>query len=274
MTMQNQRLARKGAVLGLALAAALFAARPVAAQPLSPDPYNPWTSMYTPFTYPMAPGSSPSIPNQARVGLLGPRGVGGEFSLDGANDNLFGRGGNRRLYYNGDDLGVGGAPELNADQKYYQDRLEREKRYFEAQREKDPKKRAALLRQWEAENRRANLNMSRAPAPASRTRRSAAGAATARAAGAAGTRAATPRPSRGETRGPAAAPPNTPAAANRTTPAPRPPGTPAIRRPERGRELTPAETLRRAEESGRTGPPASPPNETEAASGTNTPRPR
>lgn len=269
MTMRCPTLSWPGAVLGLALAIMISVPASSRGQNTT-DPYNPWNWMYNPYTMPMSPSANPAIPNQARIESMGSGTRAFDESIDGytGSGGLFGRGGGR-FGYSGT-----GDPEDRVyrpnrdDGDFYRDKQDREARYFEAKKEKDPKKRAEMLKKIQIENRRAALGLdsrktkkkpkSGASAPLS-TRRSETAAGSAR-----GTTATGRGRSASATNGLRSST-TTPGASSTTT---RPRGAAATRRPgssagvttnpsdttapSAGRDLTPEETLRRAQNFGRT----------------------
>jgi hypothetical protein len=267
MTMRRPTCSWLGWVFGLTLAVVISVPTPSRAQSTT-DPYNPWNWTYNPYTVPMSPDANPAIPNQARSEALG---TGTRFfdqSLDGyfARDNLFGRGGGR--------FSAGGSVAGLEDQSYrpnrndgdfYRDQSERNAKFFEAQREKDPKKRAQLMKELEAENRRAALGLSNlrsrsgskasSAAPLS-TRRSGTplgirrGGSTTRSDGASATRSGTTTTTR--PRAAATTPRSRASSALGGSSSLTPTRPSAGARSSTNRELSPAETLRRAEDFGRT----------------------
>lgn len=139
-------LVLRASLLSLTVALGSGIAQNAHAQFQTTDPYDPYGQYYKPFTYPIQQNSSQSLPNQARLSEIGSglRGSGAFDSIDGAGEDLFGRGVGRLE-------GIGGPNryyEPNAGDTFYADQLKREQKYFEAMNQKDRRKRAALLREY------------------------------------------------------------------------------------------------------------------------------
>jgi hypothetical protein len=163
----HDRRSPRGAPAALALVLALALAPAADAQTLGPDPYQPFNSMYKPFVYPTAPPSG-GIPNMGRLDAIGSmaspsRGFANYLDSVGAGtSNPFGRGAGTvsrfTPYYQSyrqldEDFGRRYSP--NAQDDFYRDQADRHRRYIQALRERDPKKRQALLKDLEADNRKA-----------------------------------------------------------------------------------------------------------------------
>ncbi len=177
----KRRGMRTGLAAPLGLAAALLASacRDAGAQYAGSIPFDTWGAAYDAYVYPIAP-TNPSIPNGARFNaneLGGPnqfnnlRGF-GPTSMDSGNVNPFGLGsaptldpGSRsrlgpysggryvpywsvnRLY--DQDYGRTYTPNEKADAEYYSNRERRDGLYAEAMSERDPVKRAELMKKAE-----------------------------------------------------------------------------------------------------------------------------
>lgn len=144
-----------------------FAPAALPAQTLGPDPYQPFNSLYKPFVYPNAPPMG-GIPNMGRLDYLGSapspsRSFAGYLESVGAGTpNPFGRPrGNVSRFtpyyrsYRQFDSEFQRQVGSSTPDEFYRDQDERHRRYIEALRERDPKKREALLKQLEADNRAA-----------------------------------------------------------------------------------------------------------------------
>lgn len=155
------------------LAAAAFLAlatwtQPGLAQPHTPDPYKPYNSQYQDFVFPTAP-INPALPGSARREIdrfygnsanqfgdytqsLSGTGLGFD-PLDPSGRFSGGLGvpyyeSNRRYDQN---FGRIYAPNREADEDFNRRQQERTRRYFEALKERDPKKRAQLIREIDQE---------------------------------------------------------------------------------------------------------------------------
>jgi hypothetical protein len=149
----------------LALAAAAAAclawglAGPARAQSVGVDPYDPWTYQYRASIYPGAVGLS-ALPNQARIASMpstsAPLNLDNPFSDQAAATRAGGRfvPYYARNYRNPDRARNAVTPNgretsyvANANDTFYQRQQDRDRRFFEALRERDPRKRAQLLRE-------------------------------------------------------------------------------------------------------------------------------
>jgi hypothetical protein len=176
--MLTRRPLGSAAVLALALAAGVWlAASPVYGQ-LTPDPYNivgEFNSQYEPFMFAREPNADSMIPNQSRFrSRAGFRGanrfqsyLNDTDSLDGESDPgaNYRRSGAGTRYFDAfrrydDGFGRVYRPNEKADQSFYSDLDERNQKYFEARKEKDPRKRAQLLREYNLEKLRASRSLS------------------------------------------------------------------------------------------------------------------
>lgn len=143
-------------LIGGLLAAAAAGAR---GQSIGVDPYDPWNAQYRPFIFPTAP-PNPGMPNQGRMDLIGGPTTFGSY-LDSVG-----------LATGGDPFGRGGRPggrflpyymahrqsrsddrtyQANRDDTFYEGQQAREDRLRQAQRIKDPQKRAAAIRKIQRE---------------------------------------------------------------------------------------------------------------------------
>jgi hypothetical protein len=255
--MKNKsRLGRVLLPLAIVLAAVTTGGR-ARAQLTDPDPYHPWNWATQPFAIPMPASANPAIPNQGRVGMIGAGGGAYVESIDGAGLDLFGRGVGR-LETSDYDSAIGldrsYRPNATVDRGYYEGRQALDKKYFDAINEKDPKRRAVLLKQWEDASRRAALSIS-----TTRRRRSTTNAPS-------GTAAAVPPVAAPRATAPSAVARPRAAATTLPTPGtPTPRANPSLRVPDaRSSSALPSEVLRRSRETGRpqpTEPPRLPADE-------------
>ena len=172
------RITARAFVLSVGLLGCLMsAATESRAQFIGVDPYDPWNAMYRPFVFPNAPRQGSAIPNQSRIGSMGPGNstFGSSDPFDTSSSNA-GRsfGGRFTPYYlrshrytepaesgsQGYSIGRERSHVANADDRFFADQQNREKRFFEALRERDPKRRAELLRNINAETRAATRSSS------------------------------------------------------------------------------------------------------------------
>lgn len=172
------------ATIGLAVVTALFASSGsvARAQGHTPDPYNivgEGNSQYEPYMYASQPSQEGTIPNQTRMqGRPSGLASANRFqnyaeSLDGVDSPDFNPGtalrrrGAGTPYYSAyrqydqtfDRLY---RPNKDVDTNYNNDKSERTRKYFEAMRETDPKKRSVLLREFNLENMKATRDLSSA----------------------------------------------------------------------------------------------------------------
>jgi hypothetical protein len=184
---------RNSRCLGWAAFVAVLACCPgsaARAQGFGPDPYKPYNSRFEPFVYPQAPGPLDYGYNQGFAPGAERAGVRGANQFENYLDSL--RGGNART---GGGTGAGaGRPyfrtdrSLDTEAQYQPNRLADEKferyqasqeevskLYFRYLRERDPKKRAEVFREYTKARNQANRELSTAPgsrrAAASRTSR-------------------------------------------------------------------------------------------------------
>lgn len=143
-------------------------------QSIGVDPYDPWNAMYRPFVFPGAVPNS-AIPNQSRIGIIGNGNRNSDFSINNPDPGLDparGFGGRfvpyyLRSYRRGD--GALGSTSRSAgaatgrDRSYmanrgdtfYEKQQVRDQKFFEALRERDPRRKAELMRQLNQEKRTA-----------------------------------------------------------------------------------------------------------------------
>jgi hypothetical protein len=147
-----------------------------------PDPFRPYNSMYDPFVYPVAPG--PTDFGYNRGGVNGIRGA-NQFenylnSLQSANLGTGAgasgaglRGGIGTPYFHANraydqQYNRVYQPNKEADARFESDQRKVTSLYFEFLREKDPKKRAELFREYTRARRRASLELATPRATATR----------------------------------------------------------------------------------------------------------
>lgn len=141
-------------------AVGLLVAPSIASAQFISDPYDPWNFANRSSIYPTAPINS-AMPNQARYGYLG--GVSPYQPYAPFNpDDPFGRqaGTNGRFvpYYQafrGLDRDFKRVYKPNANDTFFEDQEARQRAYFEALREPDPRKRAEKLKKLSEANRKA-----------------------------------------------------------------------------------------------------------------------
>lgn len=167
------------AVLALAAVGPYLAAGPRAVgQGLTPDPYNivgEYNGQYAPFMYPLQPQPGSPFPNQSRMQERAGYRNANRFqgfmdSLDGAEIQpelpaLTRRPGLGTPYYRANRqydsvFGRVYQPNRDADESFYSSLDDRNSTYFRALREKDPRKRAQLLRQFNLERLRSARTLS------------------------------------------------------------------------------------------------------------------
>jgi len=144
----------------------------------TPDPYNivgEYNNQYEPYmyaTYPTAPGTQP---NQGRFeGRSGTRNANSfqsflntdpEEPSDVGRPSMPRQSGPGTPYYRAyrrfdQEFGRTYRPNESADRTYYNDQEKRNDKYFQAQREPDPRKRSQLLRDYSLDNMRAARDLS------------------------------------------------------------------------------------------------------------------
>ncbi len=146
---------------GLGLAYLLLAATQATAQ-WTTDPYDPWNMAYRPFVYPNF-YENRALPNQARLSSIarGGQATGSYFeSINGFEPDLFGgsnttRRGRGVPYYQATrgqaayDAAAAISPDRayvpNRGDTFYEDQAARQQLFFEALRERNPRRRAELL---------------------------------------------------------------------------------------------------------------------------------
>jgi len=163
------RLLSLSGLLGLSF----FAWPPLAtAQDHTADPYKPYNSAYESYVYPSYPTNG-LMPNQSVLeGRAGGYGRANRFQdyMEGGEDDFgFGRSrsGAGVPYYSAYrqfdrygrdyDRGTQGA---SGDRAYHEDQQARQEKYLEYLRERDPKKRAELYREYTSESRKAARDLS------------------------------------------------------------------------------------------------------------------
>lgn len=169
---------RLTATLGLALVVVAAQASLVKAQH-TPDPYNivgEYNSQYEPYMYANQPNDSSLVPNQSRFDERAGYRNANRFqsyineARDEEDDDLFGRMNSKRRstsgkpYYQAyrrfdEQFGRSYRPNENADSSYNESRTELNRKYFEAMREKDPRKKAQMLREFNLENLRLSRSL-------------------------------------------------------------------------------------------------------------------
>jgi hypothetical protein len=155
-------------IAGLALAACVLTGPTARAQFYSTDPYDPYGRAYRSFAYPGA-GYNPSLPNHT---MFGEGGIGPDAYSSMSPFNQFEayinsgpsapglRSGRYDQAYRAyDDVfdrtySSAGAGQYDVDEPYYNNLRERDDLYFKALKEKDPKKRAELMRDLDKLNRK------------------------------------------------------------------------------------------------------------------------
>ncbi len=127
----------------------------VAAQDHTPDPYKPYNAQYDAFSFPTYPNPEGYMPNQGILqGRSAQRGANQFQNYLNEVDGIGGRGSglgvpyyrsNRRYYseYDRENL-----PIATADDRFFAEQELRHKKYLEYLRERDPKKRARLYREY------------------------------------------------------------------------------------------------------------------------------
>lgn len=148
----------------------------------TPDPYSPWNSMYRPFVFPNT-YYNPALPNQARMGYLAEgRTTRSDYfdSLNGFDPGIFesrGRVSGRGVpYYRSFQSQRSAAADEadlrrertyvpNAGDTFFQEQAARQETFFNALRERDPRRRAEMLQKVESSRLQAARAAGRAPAP-------------------------------------------------------------------------------------------------------------
>ncbi len=175
-------IARRPQIDRLAAALGLFVGLSLAEVPAqaqhTPDPYNivgEYNNQYEPYMYATYPSASGTLPNQARLdgrsGIRNANSFQSAMDFDSDDDDYFGRGPGSRMagpgtpYYRAyrrfdPEFDRNYRPNKEADKSYYSDQERRNTKYFEAVREKDPRKRAQLLREYNLENLRSARTLS------------------------------------------------------------------------------------------------------------------
>jgi hypothetical protein len=153
--LRDSRLRPRGGRRALLTSAWLLAiVGPAQAQGFGPDPFRPYNSQFVPFVYPVAPGPFDAGQNQ---GLPGVNGIRGANQFNRYLDELQGIGrrapGRFQPYYQANriydqEFGRSYRPNREADAQFETDQQRITNLYFRYLREKDPKKRAELFRQY------------------------------------------------------------------------------------------------------------------------------
>jgi hypothetical protein len=163
------------ASLALVILLAVPASR--SAAQISNDPYSPWNAMYRPFVFPNT-YYNPAIPNQARLNRMAEEATEPRFgryfdAMSGFDQDLFGRSqqlGGRGVPYHQAYRAQRAAASLgsldesmtmiNRGDTFRLDQEARQRRFFEAMRERNPRKRAEMLRELESERLQATRSAS------------------------------------------------------------------------------------------------------------------
>jgi hypothetical protein len=153
------------------------------AQGFGPDPYRPYNSQYDAFVYPVAPGPLDYGQNQSplRSGIRSANQFDSYMNSLRSNEGIRGpAGGIGSPYYRGanrvnDREGMNYQPNRNVDAKFESNQELITDLYFKYLREKDPKRRADLFRQYNQARSRAGRELasprSAGPRPNTRTNR-------------------------------------------------------------------------------------------------------
>jgi hypothetical protein len=163
--------ARRGCRLALSIGAAglmlaLGIAATARAQGFGPDPFRPYGAQYDPYTYPMgpaAPGAGGSGPVMPRSGLFGANQYQQYLdSLSGAAADRAPAGVGAPYYRSAIDpafehrLGRGYRPNAEVDSSFEKTQQLAANKYFSYLMERDPARRAALLREYQSARREAS----------------------------------------------------------------------------------------------------------------------
>lgn len=181
--MRPDGIIRQRYVFVLSLGFLAGAGQSVFAQGNAFDPFGNATNPYQPFVYPSAP-SNFALPGAARNEMDAERGVGSRYNqFDRAmNPDRFSDDSNAARRGNGIGIpytqayrqldraaGRLDSPNERVDKSYYEGQQERYQRYLEAMREKDPKKRAQLLKEVNSQIAKAGRDTSFDKKPAPKT---------------------------------------------------------------------------------------------------------
>ncbi len=177
-------LSPRPAASGLALLIALAQGTIAAAQGHTPDPYRPYNSAYDPYVYPTYPSGDGYFPNQQRLqGRSGPSQANqfqdfmGESRLGADSFGQTRSAGAGSPYYEAHRrFDPRNRPNnSDADRLFREKQKERDDRYFEARQryqaamnERNPQKRARLVKEYAAAKRLAEQDFQRAPGPSTR----------------------------------------------------------------------------------------------------------
>lgn len=178
MIARRPEVIRHAATLGLA-AGLLYGIGTNAPAQHTPDPYNivgEYNNQYEPYMYASYPTSPGSVPNQNRLNTpppasrtansfqsfmesdddsLGERGQPGATRRSGPGVPYY------RAYQHLDDKpNRTYRPNSEIDDAFYSNQKQRDKKYFEALREQDPRKRAQMLRDYALDNMRSSREAS------------------------------------------------------------------------------------------------------------------
>jgi hypothetical protein len=174
-------LSHRLVVPGLALFIALAHGTPASAQGLTADPYRPYNSQYDPYVYPVYPSGGAVIPNQQRLtGRSGPAQAnqfqdfleGNRFGFDSSGPSRS-AGAGVPYYQAHRRFNPNNRPNNSeADRLFREKQEDRDTRYFEARKkyqeavsERDPEKRARLIKEYAAAKRLAEQDSQRTPDP-------------------------------------------------------------------------------------------------------------
>lgn len=165
MALDRPKVFRPFALAGLLGLAAIGSAPRAMAQDHTPDPYKPYNAAYDSFVYPTYPNSYGLVPNQGilqgRAGYSGANRF--QDFIDGGDygDAPFSprRTGPGVPYYSAyrrydRDYDRVYQPNKDVDETYYKDQQARHDKYLEYLREKDPRRRAELLREYTQQSQR------------------------------------------------------------------------------------------------------------------------
>lgn len=139
------------ASFGIAAGIGLLPAGPAGAQVSGSDPFRPYTRQYDDFVSPSAP-TNPALPNASRYQRdLETGGAARRYQQSEEIGRALGLDQERDGYLYNDATGREDAPRYRAkqDQQFYMDQKERERLYFEASSERDPKKRAEKMKAYQ-----------------------------------------------------------------------------------------------------------------------------
>jgi hypothetical protein len=139
------------ASFGAAVGVCLFSAAPATAQYRGIDPYRPYTSQYDDFVTPSVPTNG-GLPNAARYERdLATGGEAGRYQRSNRISEALGLDEERDGSLIDGGTGRDDRPRYRAkqDERFFMDQKERERLYFEASQERDPKKRAEKMKAYQ-----------------------------------------------------------------------------------------------------------------------------